>query len=286
MFRPVLIAALLGAAPALAQTATGQLMLDRRLIDLTQAHARIEAPVPEMRLDGQPERYLSLALFDGAAQPMELRDHDGLRFAAADGRVRGVLIEIEPATGAVIGGTVLMPPEDQPLITDFAGDPPQIRVSELKIEGDRLTGRVETTGQIAAFAAEGQPNPKTYAIQASFTAPLLPAPVLKAVHDGPEATRSAPGQAIIGFVRALGAVDQAAILAALAPDHPGRPFAEANPAELATMFLGGIEPQAMIAGLTRVYEYDGAAIGVIALDDGTVTLPLTLIDGTWRQGSP
>jgi hypothetical protein len=282
------VAALLAAAPALAQTADGALTLDARKVPLAHAFAAAEATIPEMSGEEAPGVALHVFLTDKPLPPSAGTSVPAVAWAAHEAGLRGVVLTLDPATGAILDGDTFLPDEERPRAFDFAGDPPQMRMTEFRAEGGRVSGRVATEGLIEGFHMEGDAHPKGYAVNAAFAAPYAPAPALVAVHDEAAARDSAPGAAAAAFLAALAAEDRDGALGFVPKDHPGRDFLAADVAQAREDFLGPYTPEEFVEGLFRLYEYEDRAVALFSHgEEGSLTsLPLVESGGRWLLGMP
>ncbi len=278
---------MLGASAAQAVDAVeGALDLGPDTVALTHGAAWVESRVPEMRAAGDPDATI-LVVLTNRAIPANLHQNEGaIAFAAAQGEVEGVILSLDPATGAILNGQSLGAPDRAIQSPSFAGDPVRMRIEGFAAADGTVSGRIVSDGRLPASRLPDDPNPVDYALNARFTLTLPPPPKLEAVFDGPAAKASAPGAAFAAFVAAVDTAQPGRILPLIQPGHPARDFVTASPAEARGSFLGGFSADVLAAAVAKVYEYDTHATIIVEPGDGTMALDFVKVGGVWMLGAP
>jgi hypothetical protein len=276
------------AVAAEAGEADGSLRLDKAPTALTHAYAFEVVDLPEMRMEDWPERTITLLLTDRPMPEGGRVDDMAAMELAYNGQMRGLVIEIDPATGKVRSGRTLLPQEELPQFFSVAGDPPEVELAgfaEDKAKGT-ITGKVKTTSPMEVVNFDNKPGPKSYTFNIMFNASVVPAPKLTATIEGDQAKASAQGQALKQFLEAVAAGDPDALKAIVTKDHPA--LTMLNPEGMAQIkemiFLEGGTVDDIYGKLVKVYVFENSATALLRHTDGWSSYPLALEDGTWKLG--
>jgi hypothetical protein len=269
-------------------TADGSLRLDMAPTELTHAYALEVVELPEMRMQDWPERTITLILTDRPLPEGKRMDDMAATQLAIDGQMRGLVLEIDPATGQVRSGRTLLPQEELPQFFSVAGDPPEVALvgfAEDKEKG-RIAGKVKTTAPMEVVNFDNKPGPKTFTFNVMFDASVVPAPKLVATIEGDKAKASEQGQALKRFLEAVAAGDPDALKAAVTRDHPA--LTMLNPEGMVQikemLFTDGGSVDELYGKLVKVYVFDNGATALLRHTDGWSSFPLALEDGKWKLG--
>ena len=276
------------AVAAEAGTADGSLRLDKAQTVLTHAYALEVVELPEMRMEDWPERTITLILTDRPMPEGKRVDDMAAMQLAVDGQMRGLVLEIDPATGQVRSGRTLLPQQELPQFFSVAGDPPSVALAgfaEDKAKGT-VTGKVKTTSPMEVVNFDNEPGPKTYTFNIMFSASVIPAPKLVATIEGDKAKASDQGQALKRFLEAVAAGDPDALKAAVTKDHPA--LTMLNPEGMAQIkemiFSDGGSVDEIYGKLVKVYVFENGATALLRHTDGWSSYPLAREGGQWKLG--
>ena len=266
--------------------ADGTLRLDKAPTNLTQAYAVEVVEIPEMRMPNSPERTITLILTD---RPLPGRVDDMSAMEQAyNGQLRGLVIEIDPATKTVVGGRTLIPQEELPQYFSMSGDSAGVELAgftEDKAKGT-VTGKIKTTAPMEVVNFDNKPGPKTFSFNVVFNAALLPAPKLTATIEGDQAKASEQGQTLKRFLQAVSDGNPDALKAVVTKDHPA--LSMLNPEGMGQIkemiFADGNNVDGIYGLLTKIYVYGQTATVLLRHPDGWSSYPLALEDGTWKMG--
>ncbi|MFZ5792594.1 MAG: hypothetical protein ACOY3L_18030 [Pseudomonadota bacterium] len=270
--------------------AEGTLTLDRASVALTHVYAREILEIPEMRYPDWPARTITVILTD---RPMPQNHRVSYTLAVElsfAGQMRGLMLEIDPATRTVRSGRTLVPDAERPQFFTVIGDPPMVALEGFAEDGAAgiVTARAWTRQPMEVVSFDDQPGPKSFTFDVSFTARIMPAPKLLETLEGEAAKASAPGQALKRFLEAVAAADPAAIRAAVISDHPA--LAMLDPGGLAQLkemvLTGGASPDAAYGRLAKVYVYENGATVLLKEAEGWSSYLVAREDGTWKLGGP
>jgi hypothetical protein len=280
-----------GSIPAFAAgggKAAGTFRLDKTPTALTQAYAVEIVELPEMRVENAPERSIMLILTDRALPDSRRIDDMTAMEQAYRGQLRGLVLDIDPATSKVLSGRTLIPQGELPQFFTVAGDPPPVALEgfvEDKTKGT-VAGKVRTRAPMEVMNANGQPGPKTYEFDVAFTTPVIPAPKLTATIESDQARASEQARALKRFLQAVAAKDPNAIRATVVEDHPT--LGMLDPAGLDSLkqmiFSDGDSVEDLYAMVTKVYVYEKTATVLLRHPDGWSSYPLALEGGKWKMG--
>ncbi|HWA41699.1 MAG TPA: nuclear transport factor 2 family protein [Hypericibacter adhaerens] len=268
--------------------ADGSLRLDKAQTALTNAYAIEVVEVPEMRMEGSPERTIMVLLTDRPMPEGRRVDDMAAMELAYDGKMRGLVLDIDPATGTVQSGRTLLPQEELPQFFSVAGDPPSVSLAgfaEDKAKGT-VTGKVKTTEPMEIVNFDNRPGPKTFTFNVLFTAPLVAAPTLTATLEGDQAKDSEQGRLLKQFLQTVADGDAEKLRAIVTKDHPA--LSMLNPEGMAQikemMFADGSSVDQLFGLLTKIYVYENTAIALLRHSDGWSSFPLAREDGRWKMG--
>jgi hypothetical protein len=268
--------------------ADGSLRLDQAPTALTHAYALEVVDLPEMRMEDWPERTITLILTDRPLPEGKRMDDMAATQLAIDGQMRGLVLEIDPATGQVRSGRTLLPQEELPQFFTVAGDPPEVQLvgfAEDKAKG-RIAGKVKTTAPMEVVNFDNKPGPKSFTFNVMFDVSVVPAPKLVETVEGDKAKASEQGQALKRFLEAVAAGDADALKATVTKDHPA--LTMLNPEEMAQIkemiFTDGGSVDEIYGKLVKVYVFENSATALLRHTDGWSSYPLALEDGTWKLG--
>ena len=269
-------------------TADGTLRLDKAQTVLTHAYALEVVELPEMRMQDWPERTITLILTDRPLPEGQRVDDMTATQLAVDGQMRGLVLEIDPATGQVRSGRTLLPQEELPQFFSVAGDPPEVALvgfAEDKAKG-RISGKVKTTAPMEVVNFDNKPGPKSFTFNVMFDSSVVAAPKLVETLEGDKAKASEQGQALKRFLEAVAAGDADALKAAVTKDHPA--LTMLNPEGMAQIkemiFTDGGSVDEIYGKLVKVYVFENGATALLRHTDGWSSYPLALEGGKWKLG--
>ncbi len=266
--------------------ADGTLRLDKAPTSLTQAYALEVVEIPEMRMPNSPERTITLILTD---RPLPGRVDDMSAMEQAyNGRLRGLVIEIDPAAKTVVSGRTLIPQEELPQFFSMSGDSSGVELAgfaEDKAKGT-ITGKIKTTAPMEVVNFDNKPGPKTFSFNVVFNAALLPAPKLTATIEGDQAKASEQGQTLKRFLQAVSDGNPDALKAVVTKDHPALSMLDPQGmGQIKEMiFADGNNVDGIYGLLTKIYVYGQTATALLRHPDGWSSYPLALEDGKWKMG--
>jgi hypothetical protein len=294
----IVAAALAGASLAtamawadMAGTADGALKLDDQPTALTHAYVIEVNEIPEMHFGEGPTRYLKLLLTD---RPFpEGRKPSGMAAnqLSVEGALRGVGLDIDTETGAVMSGYTMLPETERPqFFTVITMNTEPMVVLEDWAETDgRLHGHVRTPEPLDVFNFDGGAGgPTSFTFEATFDAAVIAAPKVVETLEGDAAAQSPQAAALRSFIEAIASRDLAAIKETVATGDPMREEVTAENVDMMNnmMFEGGKQPADVLALLTKIYVFDDD-VAVAVLQHGeneTSTFPLMQDNGTWKMG--
>ena len=266
--------------------ADGTLRLDKAPTSLTQAYALEVVEIPEMRMPNSPERTITLILTD---RPLPGRVDDMSAMEQAyNGQLRGLVIEIDPATKTVVSGRTLIPQDELPQFFSMSGDSSGVELAgftEDKAKGT-ITGKIKTTAPMEVVNFDNKPGPKTFSFNVVFNAALLPAPKLTATIEGDQAKASEQGQTLKRFLQAVSDGNPDALKAVVTKDHPALSMLDPQGmGQIKEMiFAEGNNVDGIYGLLTKIYVYGQTATALLRHPDGWSSYPLALEDGKWKMG--
>jgi len=269
-------------------TADGSLRLDKAQTVLTHAYALEVVELPEMRMQDWPERTITLILTDRPLPEGKRMDDMAATQLAVDGQMRGLVLEIDPATGQVRSGRTLLPQDELPQFFSVAGDPPEVALVGFALDKakGRISGKVKTTAPMEVVNFDNKPGPKTFTFNVMFDTSVVPAPKLVETIEGDKAKASEQGQALKRFLEAVAAGDADALKGAVIKDHPA--LTMLNPEGMAQikemLFTDGGSVDELYGKLVKVYVFDNGATALLRQTDGWSSFPLALEDGKWKLG--
>jgi hypothetical protein len=282
-FAPLLafVLAALPAPPAAAQnqpTVEGTIAYDAATIPMTYVSARETRPLPDR--DDPPQVVILIA--DRPAPPDIAGSRQAYYRAAREGRIRGLLISLEPpdetrlAIFAPGGGSA-----DVALPDPFS----RIELTDFRREGAWVSGHVRTIEPGEFDGGEGRAGePTHYAIDLRFRVPVAPAPVPSEMLTGEAARRSPQAAAALRGLELIRTGTPEQIRSALDPDHPawaGLGGAQAA-AILAAMRRGMPSPATLLQSIERVAIYGDEAIVVERNGGDTIRIFLRRDAGIWK----
>jgi hypothetical protein len=276
------------AAAAEPGTADGSLRLDKAQTVLTHAYALEVVELPEMRMQDWPERTITLVLTDRPLPEGQRMDDMTATQLAIDGQMRGLVLEIDPATGQVRSGRTLLPQEELPQFFTVGGDPPEVQLVGFAVDKakGRISGKAKTTHPMEVVNFDNKPGPKTFTFNVMFDTSVVPAPKLVETIEGDKAKASEQGQALKRFLEAVAAGDADALKGAVIKDHPA--LTMLNPEGMAQikemLFTDGGSVDELYGKLVKVYVFDNGATALLRQTDGWSSFPLALEDGKWKLG--
>ena len=269
-------------------TADGSLRLDKAQTVLTHAYALEVVELPEMRMQDWPERTITLILTDRPLPEGKRMDDMAATQLAVDGQMRGLVLEIDPATGQVRSGRTLLLQDELPQFFSVAGDPPEVALVGFALDKakGRISGKVKTTAPMEVVNFDNKPGPKTFTFNVMFDTSVVPAPKLVETIEGDKAKASEQGQALKRFLEAVAAGDADALKGAVIKDHPA--LTMLNPEGMAQikemLFTDGGSVDELYGKLVKVYVFDNGATALLRQTDGWSSFPLALEDGKWKLG--
>jgi hypothetical protein len=278
----------------MAGTADGALKLDDQPTALTHAYVIEVNEIPEMHFGDGPTRYLSIMLtdrpFPDGQKPSEMTAHQ-LSFT---GNLRGVGLDVDPATGEVMNGRTLLPQAEGPQFFTVItlGAEPMVMLEDWAEAEGRLHGHVRTPEPMEVVNFDGDPNlPNAFTFEATFDAEIIAAPKLTETLEGDAARQGPHAEALGRFLEAIAAKDMAAIKDAVATGDPMRDQVTAEDIEMMNSMMfedGQKQPADILAALTKIYLFDdGTAVDVLQHGENeTSTFPLAQDSGTWKMGRP
>lgn len=278
----------------MAGTADGALKLDDQPTALTHAYVIEVNEIPEMHFGDGPTRYLSVMLtdrpFPDGQKPSEMTAHQ-LSFT---GNLRGVGLDVDPATGEVMNGRTLLPQAEGPQFFTVItmGAEPMVMLEDWAEAEGRLHGHVRTPEPMEVVNFDGDPNlPNAFTFEATFDAEIIAAPKLTETLEGDAARQGPHAEALGRFLEAIAAKDMAAIKDAVATGDPMRDQVTAEDIEMMNSMMfedGQKQPADILAALTKIYLFDdGTAVVVLQHGENeTSTFPLAQDSGTWKMGRP
>lgn len=250
-------------------TATGALVVGGKSTPLTHVYARAQRDT----FDKSKERIL-VVLSDVSLPPEEfLEQFPGLKLAAK-GKGHLVVVEIKDDKSVAAGSL---------LHDTFATSDAFCGIGTNVFKAKTFDGKVAegTLGTQAPEEFQG----KKFSYQATFRAPVwhLPAPTA----SGAAAAETAPGKAVLAFLKAVTSGDKAATKKALAADAEAAKALDGPQAKDVLKMLGSINPKPGAAKVENVWVLgNGAQVtisGPKGADDATShTLILTLVGNEWR----
>ncbi len=280
------------AAPAPAQEAgkaTGTLALDEQVTGLTHAYARELRDIPEMQLEGRPETQIVVILVDRALPPDAAGNDMAVSQLGLTGGARGVVLTFDPRSGQILSGRSVVSQAEAPQFFSNVGDPAvAMALSEnFKLDGDRVAARAFSPRPNEVLSMDGS-GPSSWRFDATFEAPVAPAPPLTATLEGEAARSSGPGQAVARFIEAVATADMDGVLAGTVAEHPARTMlTPEGMAQMKDMLLAsGADPAAFLAGLGKVYVYGDHAVVLITEGNGWTTMPVLREGDAWKLGMP
>jgi len=277
-----------GAAwPADGGKVEGVLHLGDENIPLTHVYAREVEQIPEMTMEGRPPRQLTVILAD-RAMPADMPSTSfAMSQLASAGNIRGVTVDLDPATGAILGGNVYLGPAYYSQFFSQSG------TGSFPVEGFSFAG-----GQLKASLHSAEPQeilgsaeggPATYSFNATVTAPVAPGPKLLETLEGDAARGSEPAISFAKFLNAVATGDVAGARAGIAAAHPGQEMMTAAGLPQVKMMLlaGYADAKAFLADLKKAYIYDTRAVLFFSAAGGNSSTSMAMAreDGAWKLGA-
>ena len=283
------------AAPALADpvgAADGALKLDDQPTAFAHAYVFEVDELPEMSFGDGPTRYYTVLLTDRPL-PADLRPSEMLAIQLAfEGKLRGVGVDIDPTTGAVMSGRTMLPAEAHPQFFTVItmGDQPMVVLAEGTEAEGRFSGHVRTPEPMEVVNFQGTPGPTAFTFEARFDAPIVRAPRVREELAGAAAKQSEQAGALRRFVEAIAGKDMAAIKDTLAEGDPMRETLTTQDVEMMNgmLFSEAPGPDEVLAKLSKVYVFDNdTAVVVLTYSPESVsTFPMAFRGGAWKMGQP
>lgn len=280
---------IVGMAPgtaAMAQDAgkaDGAIKLGDQTIALTHAYAREEVLIPEMLYEGDPARRLIIVVADRELPPAA-SESAVLQMGMA-GELHGIIIRLDPTSGGVLNGNVILGANQNPQFLSQTAGAGFYPTRDFKTAGGRVSARVSRAEPEQVMSAEGG-STQTYSFDVAFSAAVAPAPILVATAEGDAARASEPAKAFKQFLDAVVAGDAAGAQAAVAAAHPARAMltAEGLPQLKEMLLAGAPDAVTFMAGLVKVYLYEGRAELVFEGSGGVSVMVMVREEGAWKLG--
>ena len=275
--------------PALAGdggTAAGTLTRDGQAVKLTKAYARELHVIPELDV-GNPNPQIVVILVDCALPQTATRSELALVQLASTGAIVGLLVEIDPATGDLFAGKSFLPQGGNPQFFTQSPGSGNFASNGFKLAAGHASGHVHTTQPVDVTNPDGT-TAGSYSFDATFDAPVVPAPKLLATLAGDQARASDPARAIRRYIDAVAKGDLAGIKASLAADHPFAAMVTAeNLPDMKQEILGPYaDATAMMADLQKAYIYLSDAELFFKGAQGGTVMPMVLETGVWKVSTP
>jgi hypothetical protein len=285
----MLVMAGLALAPALAAdvgTAAGALVFDDQAVHLAKAYAREEHVIPELDV-GDPNPQIAVILVDRELPDAATRSELTLVQLASTEAVVGLVLEIDPATGNVFAGKSFLPEGGTPQFFTQTPGSEKVANDGFKFSAGRASGHIHTFQPVDAIDQDGTVA-GSYSFDATFDAPVVPAPKLLSTLAGDQARASDPARAIHRYLEAVARGDLATIRASLAKDHPFAAMVTAeNLPGMKQEVLGPYaDASAMMADLQKAYIYKAEAQLFFKGAQGGTVMPMVLEDGVWKISTP
>lgn len=277
--------AVAGAAPALADEATGTVSYDQHKVQVTHAYAREIVPMPE-EFDNKPTIRILFAdrALDDAVVRSERAFSDGLKSV----KFAGFQLEVEPPGNAMTQFAIGHPQGGGSQLSGNVGY--SLELSDFSTAGGMISGRLKTKEPHEFFPLPEVVNPaRTFSIDVRFQARLIPAPKSDLVLTGPAALASPQAQRVIAGHALLLTGNPARIRAGLDPGHP---FASSFATDAGGRAMlrqlrefGALAPLPAFRASIRRVEFRGDRAWVLAAtNDTAATYTLYRTGDVWQIG--
>jgi hypothetical protein len=274
------------AATAMARergTVDGALRIGDETVALTHVYAREMRAIPEMVSRGRPAQRLSLLLLD---RPLPADGPTAAPFLSqllAHGQSRGLVVELDPLTGAVIGGNAVLAPRRDPQVLTQTPGAVFLRTEGFAVSGGMVRGRIRSEPD-EIVGPDGGPG-GSYSFDVSLSAPVEPAPRPVATLEDDRAQASAPAQSFAQFLGAVVAGDVDGVRAGIA-SHRCRSMVtpEVLPQFRAMLLAGRPDAATLLADLRKVYLYETRADLFFESAVGGTAVPMVHEFGAWKLG--
>lgn len=281
-----LFAAVLPAAAQESGAVQGALTLGQEQIPLTHVYAREVQQLPEMALEGRPLHQIAVIVTDRPIPDSMPKTSFAISQMASAGEIRGLTVDLDAATGAILGGNAYLGAEYFPQFFSQTGGSSFFQVGGFSLAGGELRARLRSAEPQELLGSEGAAS--TYGFDATVTAAVAPAPQLLQTLEGDAAQKSEPSAAFKRFLDALAAGDVAAAKAGIVANHPGQGMmtAEGLPQVKIMLLAGYADANAFLADLKKVFLYETRAILFFSARDGSsaTSMTMALEDGAWKLG--
>jgi hypothetical protein len=281
-----LCAAILPSAAQESGAAQGALMLGQENIPLTHVYAREVQQLPELALEGRPLHQISVIVTDRPIPDNMPKTSFAMSQMASAGQIRGLSIDLDAETGAILGGNVYLGAEYFPQFFSQTGGSDYFRVEGFSFAGGELKARLRAAEPQDLLGSESAAS--TYGFDATVTAAVAPAPKLLQTLQGDAARNSEPRAAFKKFLDALAAGDVAGAKAGIVANHPGQEMmtAEGLPQVKIMLLAGYADADAFLADLKKVFLYETRAILFFSAADGSSSTSMTMAreGGAWKLG--
>ena len=163
------------AVPSAAQesgAAQGALMLGQENIPLTHVYAREVQQLPELALEGRPLHQISVIVTDRPIPDNMPKTSFAMSQMASAGQIRGLSIDLDAETGAILGGNAYLGAEYFPQFFSQTGGSDYFQVEGFSFAGGELKARLRAAEPQDLLGSES--GVSTYGFDATVTAAVTP----------------------------------------------------------------------------------------------------------------
>ena len=239
-----------------------------------------------MALEGRPMHQIAVIVSDRPIPDDMPKTSFAMSQMAAAGQIRGLTVDLDAETGAILGGNAYLGAEYFPQFFSQTGGSDYFQVEGFSFAGGELKARLRSAEPQELLGSESAAT--TYGFDTTVTAPVAPAPKLLQTLEGDAAQKSEPRAAFKKFLDALVAGDVATAKAGIVANHPGQQMmtAEGLPQVKMMLLAGYSDADAFLGDLKKVFLYETRAILFFSAADGSSSTSMTMAreDGAWKLG--